>query len=373
MPPSTAAPHIMARKEDQTEPKTMAKHETNGKSVASESLMVGFYCCIFLTFFSADLKSQSITSTSSLDENTINATTLSHKPIKIRLKNTRPSATTIKIRLKNTRPSATTIKLRLKNTRPRPKATETPGKTVSLGDLPLELLYMIFDYAACRDHLKDPHYLIRLKESRDSDYEMVISQPALLMVCTSLRFALSAHFYSSCSFHVKVDTRWMLEGSANSLTVQQLENKLPIPLRLCTVKLTIVISELSKQRFDCSILVELGKKLFDMYRTTELNSKDGTQFMSLHWRLVCTDPLCNFYRFEDDLQLLLEEIDGFARSESLRSYDLQRFGFLLRYWLEYDTYGRNRTRRVRTALRDSPRRLTRGSQQSAFRYHYYYC
>jgi hypothetical protein len=278
---------------------------------------------------------------------------------------------TIKLRLKNTRSRPTTIKLRLKNIRPRPKATGTSGKTVSLGDLPLELLYMIFDYAAYRDHLEDRDYPIQLREMGSSDYGMVISQPALLMVCTSLRFALSAHFYSSCSFHVKVDTRWMLEGSANSLTVQQLENKLPIPFRLCTVKLTIDISELSKQRFDCSILVELGKKLFDVYRTTELNSKDGTQFMSLHWRLVCTDSLCNTYRFENDLQLLLEEIDGFARSESLRNYDLQRFGFLLRYWLEYDTYGRHRTYRVRTVLRDSPRKLTRGSQQSVFRY--YYC
>jgi hypothetical protein len=233
MPPSTASPTIMAKKTEQTESEIVAKHEINDRSVASESLMLGSYCCIFLTFCSADLKPQSITSTNSLDENTINATTLSHKPIKIRLKNTRPSATT--------------IKLRLKNTRSRPKATRTSGKTVSLGDLPLELLYMIFDYAACRDHLEDPHYLIRLKKRGSPDHALVISQPALLMVCTSLRSALSGHFYSSYTFHAKFGTRSMLESSASGLTLQAIEDKLPRPLRLSAIRLTIEIGELSQQ------------------------------------------------------------------------------------------------------------------------------
>jgi hypothetical protein len=78
-----------------------------------------------------------------------------------------------------------------------------------------------------------------------------------------------------------IDTRLMLGKPADILTVQQTGDKLPYPLRLGTIRWTIEICNLSALGFHFSILVDLGKKLFDEYRTTDLNSKDGGKLMDL--------------------------------------------------------------------------------------------
>jgi hypothetical protein len=240
-----------------------------------------------------------------------------------------------------------TIKAQHTTTKLLPAATGPQHQTVSLVDLPLELLLMIFDYAACRDHLKNKHYSIRLKRGEgSSDSELVVSQPALLMVSPSLRSALSRRFYSSCSFHAKIGARSMLKSFVGSLTVQQIEDKLPHPLKLSTIKLTIEVHGLSEWGFDSSVLIELGKKLFDEYRTTKM--KEGDTLMNLRWRLVCTDtsiknhcdsPYNRFAfcaaAFSDDLRLLLEEVHMHAaRSARLNASTLQTFSACLEKWLK---------------------------------------
>jgi hypothetical protein len=194
---------------------------------------------------------------------------------------------------------------------------------------------MIFDYAACRDHLPDRHYNVRLKRTDRSDYGLVISQPALLMVSTPLRSALSHHFYVSCSFHAKIGIRSLLERAANGLTVQDIDDKLPYPLKLSTVNLDIEIRRLVEGRFNTSSLIELGKKIFQDYQAMEIDPEGGIKLMDLRWRLVCTDThLMRYPRTKDlfnhDLQLLLEWIHKTAaKSASTRSGTVQKFGSLL--------------------------------------------
>lgn len=214
---------------------------------------------------------------------------------------------------------------------------------------------MIFDYAACRDHLKNKHYLIRLRRKDSPRPVLVITQPALLMVCTYLRSALSGRSYSRCSFHAKIEARWILGRDTTDWTVQQLEHKLPCPLRPSTIRLTIDIGELSRLNFDTSILVELGKRLFDGYRTVKHDSKGECKLADLRWRLFCTDPWITIYtnrHFDDDLQLLLEDIHKIAaRSAMLKPYDFLEFGAFLARWLrEPDKYKYDHTWCVRRVL-----------------------
>jgi hypothetical protein len=269
----------------------------------------GPYYFILLTFLSAKWNPQSITSNNTLAGDTMKTTVLLQEITK----------------------NQHTVTELL------PTATTSPQKLVSLIGLPLELLFMIFDYAACRDHLEDPRYLIQSKKRVGSGRTLVISQPALLMVCTSLRSALSDHFYSSCYFHAKIETRWMLESFADGLTVQQIEDKLPHPLKLSSIKLTMEIRELSSQGFNLSILVNLGEKLFIEYRTMKLSSRDGVKLMNLRWRFVCTDPsLPNDIRsaFNDEIRSLLKKTQEVAaRSAIVKTHSLQAFSPVLEKWL----------------------------------------
>jgi hypothetical protein len=242
-------------------------------------------------------------------------------------------------------------------TDPLPMATATPRKTVSLIDLPLDILFMIFDYVAYRDHLPDEHYAVRVKRPHCLDYELVVSQPALLMVCTSLRSALSHHFYVSCSFHAKIGISSLLERAANGLTVQDIDDKLPCPLGLSTIKLDIEICRLIRECFNSSGLVELGKKIYQDYQAMKFSPEDGDKLIDLRWRLMCTEiwPIeCSHNKdlFNHDLQLLLDEIHKIAAiSVSLQSYTVQKFGSLLEIWLKDRRDSGDPTYLVRTILR----------------------
>jgi hypothetical protein len=259
-------------------------------------------------------------------------------------------------------------------TNPLSMATATSRKAVSLVDLPLDILFMILDYVACRDHLPDQHYSIRLKRTYCLDYELVVSQPALLMVSASLRFALSYHFYVSCSFHAKIGIRSLLERAANGLTIQDIDDKLPYPLKLSTIKLDIEIRRV-EGGFNPSNLVELGKKIFQGYQAMKLNPADGIKLIDLRWRLVCTDTFFigrpyNKDVFNHDLQLLLEEIHRTAAiSVSLQSYSVQKFGSLLEIWLKEEHDFDDPTYRVRTIFRWVSRSMSSASQQMTSWYH----
>lgn len=233
-----------------------------------------------------------------------------------------------------------------------PVAAQSPKRVISLTNLPLELLLMIYDYATCRDHLEDHHYPIRLSKGDNGRLVPVVLQPALLMVCTSLRGALSCHFHSDSSFHLKIETKSMVEG----LRLQEIDDNLPYPLRLSNIKLTIQISELRRSGFDSSVLVEFGKKLFDEYRTANLVYKDEDKPTDLDWQLVCTNPpnIILNHHFHDDLQLLLDGIHKTAARFALhKSSSMQEFDTFLEKWL-MDRVREDRTSHIRDVLRVVP-------------------
>jgi hypothetical protein len=220
---------------------------------------------------------------------------------------------------------------------------------------------MIFDYSACRKHLPDRHYPVRLKRTGSSDYGLIISQPALLMVCTSLRCALCMHFYSWHSFRAKISTRLLLEGAATGLTMQSIEDRLPPPLKLSNIDLDIEIRRLVGGGFNLSVLVEVGKKIFNDYQALKRNSEAGNKLIDLRWRLVCTDTYFiasrfTIHEFNHDLQLLLEEVHRpAATSASLESSTSQKFGSSLEIWLREERDSSDPTYQVRDELRQYPR------------------
>jgi hypothetical protein len=244
---------------------------------------------------------------------------------------------------------------------------QIPRKRTSLGDLPLELLFMIFDYIA---YSEDQHYLILFAKKGSSEPKLIISQPALLMVCTYLRFALSGHFYSSRCFQSKIGTMSMVKSAASSLTVQQIEDKLPHPLKLSAIKLTTEIRELSERGFDLSILVKLGEMLFTEYR----NKNHEIELVGLRWRLVCTDTSIHSTirgKLNDDLRLLLECIHlSAARSASIESNSLREFSSSLEKWLsEERNYGCS-TYRIRVVLRCYLKTTHRARQTLVWSYYH---
>ena len=289
---------------------------------------------ILLTPFLATSKSQFTLSKNTLDDNVMEGST------------TECADTTVETAVsprKTTEPQRTTTTLL-------PMATQIPQQAFSLLDMPLEILIMIFDYAACRNHLYDEDYLIRLRYRGSSGHTLVISQPSLLMTCKSFRSALSDRFYSSCSFHAKFGTVSLLERADKGLTVQGLDDMLPSPLKLNTIRLTLDVS-------DISVLVELGKKLFIDYQAMELNPEIGTKLMNLHWQLVCGNSF--FIEYEDelseDLDLLLDDIHAAAAMSVLESDSLQEFDSWLRTWLEEDNDYSSPTYNVRLGLRQLSR------------------
>jgi len=255
--------------------------------------------------------------------------------------------------LKTTGPPPTTTKAQHTTDQLSRMGAGTPREVISLLDMPPEILFMIFDYAACRDHLKDPHYPIRLKNMDSSDYGIMISQPVLLSVSKSLRTALSHYFYSSCTFHAKIEARSLLEGTTSGLTIQGIDDRLPYPLKLRTIRLTIDSCRLHAGGFDAA-LVEVGKKLFHDYRAKKFNNEDRVKLMDSHWRLVCTDkPRLSHKKasFAQNLQFLLREIIlTAARSAALEPYNLQEFGLFLQTWLDEDGYFKDPRHPVKAAL-----------------------
>lgn len=229
-------------------------------------------------------------------------------------------------------------------------ATERPREVISLLDLPLEILFMIFDYTTCRKHL------IQLKDTRRRRFKLSIPRPLLLRVSKSLQSALSHHFYSSYSFHTRISTGQLLEANWDrGLKLQELDDILPYHLKLNTVRLTLEIASLSAGGFDFSILVDLGKKLFVDYEAMRLGSEEGIKLMVLNWRLVHNyrgrifgpRPLNGL-----NLQLLLEEIHELAfKAVSSGSHSLQDFGCLLERHLKKDKDSSSPTYQIRLKLR----------------------
>ena len=131
----------------------------------------------------------------------------------------------------------------------------------------------------------------------------------------------------------------LIMSAASGLAIQAIDNKLPDPLKLNTINLTLEICSLSSGMFSPSILVELGKRLFADYQTMEPSSDTEVKLIDLRWRLLWTgDAFTMGYNndfLNEDLQVLLDEIHRLAaNSASLGKYSLQEFGSWLGTWLE---------------------------------------
>ncbi|KAH0362319.1 hypothetical protein KCU65_g8141, partial [Aureobasidium melanogenum] len=233
------------------------------------------------------------------------------------------------------------------------KTTQPQPKTVSLLDLPLELLYMIFDHVASRDHLEDHCYTIQVVPEGDLRNNLVIHQPALLMVCSTLRAALSPYFYSTCSFHVKLQMRSLMSSTGDALTLRQLEDRLPLPDKLSFVKTTIDIHDLSTEGFDFSIFVQIAEMLFEQYRTEE----NGPKLVQLDWWLESTDPVlqCSCVRdlFNFWLVRLLDEVfEKVVTTAVETSENFQTFSAQLKRWLEEEREINSRSYSIKHTLRE---------------------
>ncbi|KAG9556262.1 SET domain-containing protein, partial [Aureobasidium melanogenum] len=230
------------------------------------------------------------------------------------------------------------------------KTTNSQQQTVSLLDLPLEILFMIFDQAACRDHLEDRYYTIQVVSEGDLRNNLIIHQPALLMVCSALRTGLSSYFYSTCPFHVKIQMRSMMSSTGEALTLRQLKDRLSLLYELSyDKKLTIEVQELSKEGFDFQIAAML-------YEET-LAKRGGLKLKDFDWWLKCTDPLlqCKCVRNIVDTYLvwLLDDIHDKAVTAAVDiSETFQKFSSQLRRWLEEEFDQKNRTYWIRETLRD---------------------
>ncbi|KAH0349027.1 SET domain-containing protein, partial [Aureobasidium melanogenum] len=237
------------------------------------------------------------------------------------------------------------------------KTTDSQHKSVSLLNLPLEILFMIFDHAACRDHLKDRYYTIQVVSKGDLRNNLIIRQPALLMVCSTLRTGLSSYFYSTCSFHVKLQMRSMIGGSGDTLTLKQLKDRLSLLYKFSyDKKLTIEVHELSKKGFDFSVLLQIAAMLYEEIRA----KRGGLKLKDFDWWLECTDPLlkCRCVRKIVDTLLvwLLDDIyDKTATAAVDTSVTFQELSSQLKRWLEEEFDMKHRTYWIRETLRDCMR------------------
>ncbi|KAH0014506.1 hypothetical protein KCU78_g8623, partial [Aureobasidium melanogenum] len=233
------------------------------------------------------------------------------------------------------------------------KTTNSQQQTVSLLGLPLEILFMIFDHAACRDHLEDRYYTIQVVPEGDLRNNLVIHQPSLLMVCSGLRTGLSPYFYSTCPFHVKIQMRSMMSSTGDALTLRQLEDRLPLPYQLNSVKFTIDIHDLSTEGFDFSVFVQIAELLFEEYRTKE----NEPELVQLDWWLESSDPVlqCNCVRtlFNTWLVRLLDEVlEKTATTAIQTSENFQTFSAQLTRWLEEERETDSRAYIIRDTLRE---------------------
>lgn len=225
-----------------------------------------------------------------------------------------------------------------KRAAPKLETIQPQSKTVSLSDLPLELLYMIFDHVTCKDRLKRRRYTIRVVPEGASIDNSAIPQHPLLMVCSSLRSRLISYFYSISFFHVEIHMSSMVKNNHGFLDLRQLQEQILYQRKLSSLKLTINIYELSRKFFDYSVLVQMGKMLFEDYRNKRLMSRYEAKLIKLRWRLKCNDPEfdcpCPRRIVEQDLRRLLDKIHKWAAKTALHtSKSSQTFGSKLERWL----------------------------------------
>ncbi|KAK6002642.1 hypothetical protein QM012_001392 [Aureobasidium pullulans] len=212
------------------------------------------------------------------------------------------------------------------------KIAASQSQTVSLLDLPLEILFMIFVYVASRDHLEDDCHTIRVVSEGEFGHNLIFHQPALLLL----------------------QMRSMISSSGDALTLEQLKDKLSILYELSSDKrLTIEIQELSKEGFHFSILVHIAQCYTRKNRAKEgrLHPKD------FDWWLKCTDPLlkCSCVRNIVDTYFvwLMDDIHEKAATAAVdTSETFQRFSSQLRRWLEEDYDKKHRSYWIREALRN---------------------
>lgn len=239
---------------------------------------------------------------------------------------------------------------KIKTTQPRPQ-------TVSLLDLPLELLWMIFDHVTCKERLKRRRYTIRVVPEGASIDNLAISQHPLLMVCSTLRSRLISYFYSISSFHVEIHMSSTIRNNQGILDLRQLQEDTLHERKLSSVKLTINIYELSRKFFDYSILVQMGTMLFEDYRAKRLVSKYDDKLMPLRWQLKCNDPEfdcpCPRYVFEQDLKRLLDKIHKWAAKTAIHTTkSVQAFSSKLERWLKTQEGTVDKTYYIRRTLNE---------------------
>ena len=124
-------------------------------------------------------------------------------------------------------------------------------------------------------------------------------------------------------------------STASGSRLQEIDNKLPNPLKLRTIRLTLRVCSLSLTwGFSPWIVVDLGKKIFADYQTMKIGSDEETKLIDLRWRLVWASD--SFYLAWEDhvinetLELLLGRIHKLAaESASADKYSLREFGALL--------------------------------------------
>lgn len=99
-----------------------------------------------------------------------------------------------------------------------------------------------------------------------------------------------------------------MSSTGDALTLRQLEDRLPLPYQLSSVKFTIDIHDLSTEGFDFSVFVQIAKLIFEEHRT----KKNQPELFQLDWWLESSDPVlqCNCVRtlFNDWLVRLLDEV-----------------------------------------------------------------
>ncbi|KAH0266759.1 hypothetical protein KCU91_g10544, partial [Aureobasidium melanogenum] len=235
------------------------------------------------------------------------------------------------------------------------KATQPQPKTVSLLDLPLEFLWMIFDHVTCRERRKRHRYTIQVVPQGASIDNMAISQHPLLMVCSSLRSRLISYFYSISSFHVEVHMSSTIRNNQGILDLRELQENILHERKLSSVKLTINIYKLSRKFFDYSVLVQMGTILFEDYRAKRLVSRYDGELVKLRWRLKCNDPEfecpCPRYFVEQDLKRLLDKIHKWAAKAAIHtSKSSQAFSSKLERWLKTQEGVVDRTYNIRRTL-----------------------
>lgn len=308
----------MSKKKSKTKHRNMTKHRIRIRSASSESLVPVSHCRILLTLFPANWAPLTFTPSPRFNDGAIN---------------------------RWARKRATS---KTKPTHPQPRA-------ISLLDLPLELLYMIFDHVTRRDRRRRRRYKIRVVPEGASIENLSIAKHPLLMVCSHLRSALFSYLCSTCPLHVEIHMSSMIRNNHGILDLQQVQEGILHARKLSSVKLTITIHELSRKFFDYSVLLQMGTILFEEYREKKLRFKDEPKLVRLRWWLECNDPeftcQCPRCTIEKDLRRLLKDIHKWAAKTAIHtSKSSQMFSSELERWLKTQEGTVDRTYYIRRLL-----------------------